>query len=259
MSNKIISVAPANGPLNQKTTITLGFQNPLQGKINAIYFNINGTDASGTDVSGTATDVSGNLTQVQVNAPIEMGVIPIIAPITVAATTTDASGNPVQYTFGGESFTYGGGDVLILTGKNVTNDYLSIISPTLSLGQSSTNTPIVKDLARTYILSGDGKYIKVIYSFKLLAALLDSAPTANSSTSTTIFQMQVQTYNNSNGDYIVNAEVQTLGNSTKSPTYDTVVTANGTSGLIYFPVTNFFSVTSPGAPYTITLMLTKVD
>ena len=129
----------------------------------------------------------------------------------------------------------------------------------MSLGQSSTNTPVVKDLARTYIQSGDGKYIKVIYSFKLLAALLDSAPTSSGGTSTTIFQMQVQTSNNSDGDYIVNAEVQTLGNSTKSPTYDTVVTANGLSGLIFFPVTNFFSVTSPGAPYTITLTLTKVD
>jgi hypothetical protein len=150
--------------------------------------------------------------------------------------------------------------VKILTGKNVNNDYLTIVCPTLSLGQGNTDTPVVKDLARTYIQSGDdGKYIKVIYSFKLLAALLDSAPTSKGGTSTTIFQMQVQTSNNSDGDYIVNAEVQTLGNSTKSPTYDTVVTANGQSGLIFFPVTNFFSVTSPGAPYTITLTLTKVD
>ena len=150
-------------------------------------------------------------------------------------------------------------DLNILTGTDVIVDKLNIQSPLLSLGQITVDTKVVKDLARTYIYSGDGKYVKVIYSFKLLAALLDSAPTSTGGTSTNIFQMQIQVPLNNTGTYIVNAEVQTLGNSTKSPTYDTVVTADGDDGLIFFPVTNFFSVTSPGAPYTITIVMTKVD
>ena len=150
-------------------------------------------------------------------------------------------------------------DLKILTGRSVETKYLKLFSPSVSLLQTTSDgTPVVRELARTYFYSTNGEYVKVIYSFKLLAALLDSAPTYNGST-LSLFILQIQTPVVSKGSYTVNAELQTLGSSTRSPTYETDVAANsdGNSGLVYFPVTNFFSVTSPGAPYTLTITLTR--
>jgi hypothetical protein len=145
----------------------------------------------------------------------------------------------------------------VLTGTSVTTDFVTLYSPSISLLQKGSTTPVVKELARTYLYdSSNGQYVKLIYSFTLLAALLDSAPTY-SGTELQLFILQIQTPAVKTGSYTVNAELQTLGSSTRSPTYETEVTTNGDSGLVYFPVTNFFSVTSPGAPYTLTITLTK--
>jgi hypothetical protein len=68
----------------------------------------------------------------------------------------------------------------IVTGDNVLTR-ATITSPGLILygpsGKSSGN--VVSDLSKTYIFSDNREYIQFIYSFELLSALLDSAPTNN--------------------------------------------------------------------------------
>lgn len=141
-------------------------------------------------------------------------------------------------------------DIFSAAGK-----YLTVQSPYLSLG--SGGLPVVKDISATYKFSPKGEYIQLVYSFELRAALLDSAPTNGSigggASAPLLFQLQISTVTTDQTDYVVEAQIQTLGSSTKAPTY---VTPNQ-DGIIYFPVTNFFSVTAPGAPYTITITLTK--
>ena len=143
----------------------------------------------------------------------------------------------------------------VKTGADVTE--LTVTCPLLSLDatEATTGTKVVSNISKTYIYSPDGKYIQLIYTFELLAALLDSAPTniGGGSGSTNIFQMKIQLEGTAVADsYIVDAMIQTKGNSALSPTYSTKVSG----GYIYFPVTNFFTVSSPGAPYTITITMT---
>ena len=153
----------------------------------------------------------------------------------------------------------------VLTGSiSVGNKYLEVISPAISLSSTST-TQVVEDVSRTYFYSPNGDFVQIIYTFQLLAAVLDSAPTQGTSKQQTpvVFQMNVGIPGNpppTTGSlkYVVDAQIQTKGTSSMSPTYLTNISANGTTdGVMYFPVTNFFSVTAPGAPYTITITLTK--
>ena len=155
-------------------------------------------------------------------------------------------------------------DVQIITGTALDTSggkYLDIIAPTLSLTTGSTQK-VVKDISKTYMYSANGEYVEIIYSFELLAALLDSAPT-NGINSPVLFQMNMYIPKHESGDYVVDAQIQTKGNSAMSPTYLTQVSkttplgTDTTGGLIYFPVTNFFTVTSPGSPYTITVTMTR--
>lgn len=157
-------------------------------------------------------------------------------------------------------------DLLVITGSDViNNNHLQITSPSLSLSSSATSVDVVKPIANTYIYKKNGEYVQVIFTFKLLAALLDTAPTQSGTAATgaVLFQMNVTipAFNKQSpsGQYVVDAQIQTKGNSAMSPTYTTVVTipSGGNDGLIFFPVTNFFSVTAPGAPYTVTITITK--
>lgn len=159
----------------------------------------------------------------------------------------------------------------VLTGTNAAPldaGYFSYTSPSLQLN-SSSGTKLVKILTQTYFFSpqstttpSSGAYIQMVFSFELLAALLDSAPTnTGTKDGANIFQVAVGTKGDTTGTYVVDAQIQTKGNSAMSPTYTsiTVPQSNSTTdGYVYFPVTNFFSVTSPGAPYTLTITLTKV-
>lgn len=153
----------------------------------------------------------------------------------------------------------------ILTGPAVEKKYLEVESPAINLNSTST-IDVVEEIARTYIYSYDNKlqcqYVQVIYTFQLLAAVLDTAPTNGTQNKPVVFQMNVGVPNaaptsKDKQKYVVDAVLQTAGNSTRSPTYVTNLSAAGISGVMYFPVTNFFSVTTPGAPYTITITLTK--
>jgi hypothetical protein len=146
----------------------------------------------------------------------------------------------------------------VLTGTAVTQ--LTVIAPLLSLSSTDVSgTSVVADISKTLTYSADSGYVQMIYSFELLAALLDSAPTNTGGTGTNIFQMVVKipgtTVPAANTKYVIDAMIQTKGNSALSPTYITKVNADGD---IFFPVTNFFTVTSPGSPYTITITMTKV-
>lgn len=153
----------------------------------------------------------------------------------------------------------------ILTGSAVTaaSGKLSIQSPALVLYSSSiSNDPVVQNLSTTAIYDGDtnNNYLQIIYSFQLLSALLDSAPTNSGSSTTTagnptLFSMTVNVGDSkNNGNYVIDAQIQTKGNSAMSPTYITKLS----NGVFTFPVTNFFNVSSPGCPYTITLTATRV-
>lgn len=147
----------------------------------------------------------------------------------------------------------------VLTGTAVSQ--LTVIAPLLSLSSTdASGTSVVADISKTLTYSTDSGYVQMIYSFELLAALLDSAPTnTGGAGNTNIFQMAVKipgtTVPAANTKYVIDAMIQTKGNSALSPTYITKVNA---SGQIFFPVTNFFTVTSPGSPYTITITMTKV-
>lgn len=134
-------------------------------------------------------------------------------------------------------------------------------------------TPVVSKLALTLMWDSDGKtvpsFIESIFTFELKSALLDSAPSGKSDANQDVpnlFLMSVllPTEVTTQQTYIVDAQIQTKGNSAMSPTYITdtqlyTKTTNGTAGgkyqAIVFPVTNFFNVSAPGAPYTVTLTL----
>ena len=144
----------------------------------------------------------------------------------------------------------------VLTGTAVSQ--LTVIAPLLSLSSTDVSgTSVVADISKTLTYSTDSGYVQMIYSFELLAALLDSAPTNTGGTGTNIFQMVVKMPSTvaANTKYVIDAMIQTKGNSALSPTYITKVNEDG---FIFFPVTNFFTVTSPGSPYTITITMTKV-
>jgi len=129
---------------------------------------------------------------------------------------------------------------------------------------------VINQLATTVMWNYDEKspspvapsYIKVIFTFELLSALLDTAPSGSSNN---LFLMSVALPSEVQGlyKYVVDAQIQTIGNSTMSPTYVTYTQDYTTDpsvstknrAFIVFPVTNFFNVTAPGAPYTITLTL----
>lgn len=159
----------------------------------------------------------------------------------------------------------------VVTGSSVTTPdtpgaqpLLSIVCPNLALSATDTSgTPVVQTISATYIYSPEtagAKYIEVLYTFELLAALLDSAPT-NTTGGPTLFQMIMEipgaTSATLGSKYVVDAQIQTKGNSAMTPTYITKVTSLNGVGVIYFPVTNFFTVTAPGAPYTILVTLTQ--
>jgi len=154
----------------------------------------------------------------------------------------------------------------ILTGAEVIPKYLTITAPLLSLSETDVSgTSVVSDISKTYLYDASGGYVQIVYSFELLAALLDSAPTNTNGGKTNIFQMAVGLPSATvpTNKYVIDAMIQTKGNSALSPTYITKVSElTDTSGakyyVIYFPVTNFFTVTSPGSPYTITITMTKV-
>jgi hypothetical protein len=131
---------------------------------------------------------------------------------------------------------------------------------------TGTDTPVVSDISKTYMFNtnkvdpsgnpatdGTNGYVQFIYTFELLSALLDSAPTATSSSNNNIFQIAVKVSAPDGSQYIIDAMIQTKGNSALSPTYTTKVSG----GFVYFPVTNFFTVSSPGAPYTLTITMTQ--
>lgn len=167
------------------------------------------------------------------------------------------------------------GPLNVLTGTNAVpldEGYFSFTSPTLQLN-SSAGTKLIKTLTQTYFFSpllkdssgnviGPSAYIQMVFSFELLAALLDSAPTNTGTGGANIFQVAVGTKGDTTGTYVVDAQIQTKGNSAMSPTYTSITVPQSSTttkdGYVYFPVTNFFSVTSPGAPYTLTITLTKV-
>jgi hypothetical protein len=165
------------------------------------------------------------------------------------------------------------GPLNVLTGTAAApldTGYFDFTSPTLQLNSTGT-TKLVKTLTQTYFfspllkdISGNtigSAYIQMVFSFELLAALLDSAPTNTGSGGANIFQVAVGTKGDTKGTYVVDAQIQTKGNSAMSPTYTSITvpqTDSTKDGYVYFPVTNFFSVTSPGAPYTLTITLTKV-
>jgi hypothetical protein len=155
------------------------------------------------------------------------------------------------------------GSLQVLTGNtSVKESYLKIISPAISLS-STSSTQVVEDVSKTYFYSPNGDFVQIIYTFQLLAAVLDSAPTQGTTNTPVVFQMNVGIPGNpppktGSLKYVVDAQIQTKGNSSMSPTYLTNISGTGTTdGVMYFPVTNFFSVTAPGAPYTITITLTK--
>jgi hypothetical protein len=102
----------------------------------------------------------------------------------------------------------------------------------------------------------DSTYIQAVLSFELLSALLDSAP---SGSTPALFMVKLTVPGNPKTQYVVDAQIQTKGNSAMSPTYLTTTTTSGADGLVAFPVTNFFNVSSPGAPYTLTVTLTQVQ
>ena len=143
--------------------------------------------------------------------------------------------------------------------------------------QSTSGNSVVKVLSTTYMNGGSVSvydYIELQMTFTLLGAVLDSAPTAgNGSTpSSTLFVIYVKVAAASGAtdnygvdpetaNYIVDADVQTISDSASSPTYITQATspnANSNSSYwIAFPVTNFFSVARPGAPYRMRIRILR--
>lgn len=142
---------------------------------------------------------------------------------------------------------------------------IQITAPGLRLYDTSTSTtptanpPVVKTLAQTVMFDGAYKIIEIIYTFELLSALLDSAP---SGTTPTLFFIQFNFPTGSGitstTSYVIDATIQTKGNSALSPTYLTqayLVNGSTTQYAVGFPITNFFNVSAPGAPYTLFLTL----
>jgi len=148
---------------------------------------------------------------------------------------------------------------------------ISITAPGLRLyntsdgSASSKNPSVVNAIARTVMYNLTFTIIEVIYTFELLSALLDSAPTGvgpNGSPTPTLFFIQINFPNNSpvkeSDSYVIDATIQTKGNSALSPTYVTQVYPIGNNQYaVGFPITNFFNVSAPGAPYTLFLTIQK--
>lgn len=142
------------------------------------------------------------------------------------------------------------------TGPDSATQYITINSPALLLySTASSSETVVEPLSETFIYSENLEYWEAIISFNLLSALLDSAPTqnANGVATTTLFTVTITSSKLGTSSYVIDAQIQTKGNSAMSPTYITKVSNNA----ITFPVTNFFNVSSPGAPYTLTITGTK--
>lgn len=151
-------------------------------------------------------------------------------------------------------------------------DILSVSAPILGLyAPSGTDTPqsVVSGVAQTIKWNYDPNVknpvdtIDVSYTFELLSALLDTAPT-QASTGTTLFTVTVKlpdaTYP-TDTYYYIDATIQTKGNSALSPTYRTqpfILDSKTTKVYgLNFPVTNFFNVSAPGAPYTLFLYIQR--
>lgn len=163
-------------------------------------------------------------------------------------------------------------NLTIYTGQNAANVIIvqspalliyDSISPSSSVSDinSTTQQPqVVQPRAQTFIFKpGNIDYFQAIYSFNLKSALLDSAPTQGVNQTPLIFTITIAL--NQGGvtikdgtSYVIDAQIQTIGNSAMAPTYVTPAF----NSKIVFPVTNFFNVSSPGAPYTITITGTRV-
>ena len=157
------------------------------------------------------------------------------------------------------------------TGTNSGNGTLvAITTPNTILYPSATgvtvsapNTVNVNSVQYIYSTNPDGaktgnNYVKLILNFTLLTSLLDTAP---SGVTPNLFTVTVNIAGSTGGTgsvdsnpYIVNATIMTKGNTAKSPTYETL---NDNLGRIGFPVTNFFNVSVPGAPYTLEIEFYK--
>ena len=153
-------------------------------------------------------------------------------------------------------------NTIIKTGT-AASSLITTTSPTLDLYGTDTTKQVVNVLSNTYMYDYNGttvadnsNYIQAIITFELLSALLDSAPSGNTPV---LFMVNVTVTGKPNKKYVVDAQIQTKGNSAMSPTYVTTTTTKGSDGLVAFPVTNFFNVSSPGAPYTLTITLTQVQ
>ena len=150
---------------------------------------------------------------------------------------------------------------------------LQVSAPVLGLyGPSGTDTSqsVISPLAQTIRWNYDATATKeapvdiidVAYTFELLSALLDTAPTQASS-GTTLFTVTIilpGTFDYSKQFYYIDATIQTKGNSALSPTYRTIPFKTSTSPTqwgVNFPVTNFFNVSAPGAPYTLFLYVQR--
>lgn len=148
---------------------------------------------------------------------------------------------------------------------------LQVSAPILGLyvpSGTDTSQSVISGLAQTvrwnYVSGATTPVdtIDVAYTFELLSALLDTAPTQATS-GTTLFTVTVVLPGNidySTATYYIDATIQTKGNSALSPTYKTKPfkissTASTTTYGINFPVTNFFNVSAPGAPYTLFLYI----
>ena len=156
-------------------------------------------------------------------------------------------------------------DQNLLVSNNPTN-IVTITAPSIQLyntaisGGEVSATTVVSQLALT-VMYEQTRYtiIEVIYTFELLSALLDSAPTG--SKNPTLFYIQIQIPGNvtETTQYVVDATIQTKGNSALSPTYVTqAYKIDAGQFAIGFPVTNFFNVSAPGAPYTLFLTIQRV-
>jgi hypothetical protein len=159
----------------------------------------------------------------------------------------------------------------IYTGKTA-DDYVSVVAPALLLYPNPNTTfsglTVVNGLSQTVFVNTNTDastkistttYYELEYSFQLLSALLDSAPTNDPTGKNALFSITcivtTSTDTNKDAEFVVRARIQVKGYSSMSPTFVTKLT----DGKFTFPVTTFFNVSSPGAPYTITITATSVD
>lgn len=157
-------------------------------------------------------------------------------------------------------------------GTTATNDIL-FVSPSFVLYGEPTSTTSAAELAVVQPLSGifmhdsGFDFIEAIFCFQLRGPLLTSAPTqqAGDFTAENLFTVFVSVGTSTTpptDKYIVDAQIQSKGTTSQSSTYKSVPTTitGGATNTYYitFPVTNFFNVSQPGAPYTLYITLSKI-